>query len=488
MPLHPHAMNSNMNPAVRSRTLFDKIWDNHIVADLGDGAFLMHIDRHFLNEVSGAVSLKELDRRERRVRNPELTFGTLDHVLETTPGRGMTTRMPGGDDFLSEFVKRILPHKITFFDINDPRQGIVHVIAPELGIALPGMTFISGDSHTCTVGAVGAFAFGVGSSDSEHALVTQTLVQTKPKSMRVNLNGVAMKGVYAKDVILALIGKYGAAGGAGYAVEFAGEAVRTFSMAGRLTLCNMAVEFGGRTGMVAPDDVTFAYLEGREFSPKGQAWRNALAFWRTLPSDPEAKFDLDIGLECASLAPQVTWGTSPEHVIGVDEVVPDPARTVNVVARASQERALAYGGIQPGKPLAGLEVSGAFIGSCTNSRIDDLRAAAEVLRGQKVSSSVLSICVPGSTAVKRQAEAEGLDRIFLDAGFQWRESGCSLCMSGATGGESFAANSRVIASTNRNFEDRQGPHVRSHLASPATVAASAIAGRIVDVRTFARTQ
>jgi 3-isopropylmalate/(R)-2-methylmalate dehydratase large subunit len=475
-----------MNPTVESRTLFDKIWDNHLVADMGDGAFLMHIDRHFLNEVSGAVSLKELDRRQRRVRNPELTFGTLDHVLETVPGRGMTTRMPGGNDFLSEFVKRIVPHDIRFFDINDPRQGIVHVIAPELGIALPGMTFISGDSHTCTVGAVGAFAFGVGSSDSEHALVTQTLVQTKPKTMRANLNGVVSKGIYAKDMILALIGKYGAAGGTGYAVEFAGETVRSMSMAGRLTLCNMAVEFGGRTGMVAPDDITFAFLEGREFSPKGQSWRDALAFWRMLPSDAGAQFDAEIELDCASLSPQVTWGTSPEHVIGITDRVPDPALTQNAVARASQERALAYGEVEPGKPLEGLKVSGAFIGSCTNSRIEDLRAAADVLRGHKVSASVLSICVPGSTAVKRQAEAEGLDRVFLDAGFQWRESGCSLCMSGATGGESFAANSRVIASTNRNFEDRQGPHVRSHLASPATVAASAIAGRIVDVRTFVR--
>ena len=475
-----------MNPTIKSRTLFDKIWDNHLVADMGDGAFLMHIDRHFLNEVSGAVSLKELDRRERRVRNPELTFGTLDHVLETVPGRGMTTRMPGGNDFLSEFVKRIVPHHIRFFDINDPRQGIVHVIAPELGIALPGMTFISGDSHTCTVGAVGAFAFGVGSSDSEHALVTQTLVQTKPKTMRANLNGVPSRGIYAKDIILALIGKYGAAGGTGYAVEFAGETVRSMSMAGRLTLCNMAVEFGGRTGMVAPDDITFSFLEGREFSPKGQSWYDALAFWRMLPSDAGAQFDTEIELDCASLSPQVTWGTSPEHVIGITDRVPDPALTQNAVARASQERALAYGGIEPGKPVEGLEVSGAFIGSCTNSRIDDLRAAADVLRGHKVSASVLSICVPGSTAVKRQAEAEGLDRVFLDAGFQWRESGCSLCMSGATGGESFAANSRVIASTNRNFEDRQGPHVRSHLASPATVAASAIAGRIVDVRTFVR--
>ncbi|HEY3657368.1 MAG TPA: 3-isopropylmalate dehydratase large subunit [Steroidobacteraceae bacterium] len=473
-----------MQPQLQ-RTLFEKIWDDHIVADLGDGAFLIHIDRHFLHEVSGAVSLKEMDRRSRRVRNPELTFGTLDHVLETTVGRGMTTRMPGGDDFLNEFSRRITPHKIRFFDLSDPRQGIVHVIAPELGAVLPGMTFICGDSHTCTVGAVGAFAVGVGSSDSEHALVTQTLIQTKPRTMRVDMQGAGARGIYAKDMILALIGRYGAAGGTGYAVEFSGSAVRSMSMAGRLTLCNMAVEFGGRTGMVAPDEVTFDYLTGREYSPKGAAWTQAVDYWRTLRSDPGARYDSEIELDCSALAPQVTWGTSPEHVIGIDQVVPDPAATANAVARASRERALAYSDVEPGKPVAGLAISGAFIGSCTNSRIDDLRAAAAVLRGRRVSPDVQAICVPGSSAVKRLAETEGLDRIFIDAGFEWRESGCSLCMSGATGGESFPANARVIASTNRNFEDRQGPHVRSHLASPATVAASALAGRISDPRLLA---
>jgi len=467
-----------------AKTLFDKIWDDHLIADLGDGAYLVHIDRHFLHEVSGAVSLKEMDRRGRSVRNPELTFGTLDHVLETLPGRGMTTRMPGGNDFLSEFSTRIVPHKIRFFDLSDPRQGIVHVIAPELGVALPGTTFICGDSHTCTVGAVGAFAWGVGSSDSEHALATQTLIQTKPKTMRVNFDGTLAAGVYAKDMILALIGRYTAAGGTGHAIEFAGTAVRSMPMAGRLTLCNMAVEFGGRTGMVAPDDITFAYLKDREFSPHAQDWEGAVRYWRTLATDTDARFDAELALDCSVLAPQVTWGTSPEHVVGVNEVVPDPAEVTNAVARASLEHALAYADLTPGQPLAGLPISGAFIGSCTNSRIEDLRVAAAVLHGRTVAPGVTAICVPGSSAVKRQAEAEGLDRVFVDAGFQWRESGCSLCMSGATGGESFAARARVIASTNRNFEDRQGPHVRSHLASPATVAASAVAGRIADVRQF----
>jgi 3-isopropylmalate/(R)-2-methylmalate dehydratase large subunit len=469
-----------------ARTFFEKIWDDHVVADLGDSAYLMHIDRHFLHEVSGAISLKEMDKRGRHIRNPELTFATLDHVLETTAGRGMTTRMPGGNDFLREFSTRVVAHKLRFFDLSNPRQGIVHVIAPELGAVLPGMTFICGDSHTCTVGAVGAFALGVGAGDSEHALVTQTLVMPKPKSMRVSMSGTMAPGVFPKDLILALIGRYGAAGGTGYAVEFAGEAVQNMSMAGRLTLCNMAVEFGGRSGMVAPDEVTYRYLEGREYAPKGEAWNAALNYWKSLPSDSDAVYQAQLPLDCSALAPQVTWGTSPEHVIGIDQVVPDPARTANAVARASQERALAYGEVEAGKPVAGLAITGAFIGSCTNSRIEDLRAAAEILEGRRIASDVTAICVPGSTAVKRQAESEGLDRIFTDAGFEWRESGCSLCMSGATGGESFAANVRVIASTNRNFEDRQGPHVRSHLASPATVAASALTGRITDPRSVAR--
>lgn len=472
--------------AIDTRTLFDKIWDDHIIADLGDGAFLVHIDRHFLHEVSGAVSLKEIDLRQRRVRNPELTFGTLDHVLETVSGRGMTTRMPGGDDFLREFSSRITTHGIRFFDLRDTRQGIVHVIAPELGVVLPGMTFVCGDSHTCTVGAVGAFAWGVGSSDSEHALVTQTLIQTKPATMRVNLDGQPARGIHAKDLILALIGRYSAAGGNGYAVEFAGSAVRSMPMAGRLTLCNMAVEFGGRTGLVAPDEITFDYLHDREFSPKGMLWESAVDYWRSLASDPCARYDAEIALDCSKLAPQVTWGTSPEHVVGIDEAVPDPGCVTDPVARSSRERALAYAQLEPGKPLLGLPISGAFIGSCTNSRIDDLRAAAEVLRNRRVAPGVTAICVPGSSAIKRQAESEGLDHIFLEAGFEWRESGCSLCMSGATGGESFPAHARVIASTNRNFEDRQGPHVRSHLASPVTVAASAIAGRIFDPRALRR--
>lgn len=464
------------------RTFFEKVWDDHVIADLGDDAFLIHIDRNFLHEVSGAISLKGMDSAGRKVRNPDLTFATLDHVLETIPGRGMTTRMPGGNDFLSEFSERVGPHDIKFFDLDDPRQGIVHVIAPELGLVLPGMTFICGDSHTCTIGGVGAFAWGVGTSDSEHALSTQTVIATKPKTLRINFEGELQSGVYAKDMILALIGAYTADGGTGFAIEFAGEAVRSLSMDGRLTLCNMAVEFGGRTGMVAPDEITYDYLKGREFSPKGDDWDRAIEYWRTLPSDLEAQYDAEYTLDCSQLTPQITWGTSPEHVIGIEEKTPGLLGILDPTARSSRQRAMEYAEIGSGQSVLGLAITGAFIGSCTNSRIDDLRAAAEVLRGRKVADGVLAICVPGSTTVKKQAEAEGLDKVFLEAGFEWRESGCSLCMSGATGGESFPKNARVIASTNRNFENRQGPNVKSHLASPVTVAASAIAGFIANAQ------
>ncbi|WP_354441742.1 3-isopropylmalate dehydratase large subunit [Ottowia thiooxydans] len=471
-------------PAPEAKTAFQKIWDDHVVEDLGDDAFLIHIDRHFLHEVSGAVSLKEIDLQGRRVRNPELTFGTVDHMLETLPGRGMTTRMPGGNEFLREFSQRIQPHGIRFFDLKDPRQGIVHVIAPELGLALPGTTFICGDSHTCTIGGIGAFAWGVGSSDSEHALATQTIVTTKPKTMRVRFEGTLQPGVSAKDMILHLIGQYGASGGAGHAIEFAGQAVRSMSIAGRMTLCNMAVEFGGRSGLIAADEVTFEYLKGREFSPRDKDWDAAVAYWQSLATDEGAQFDREYVVDVSRLTPQVTWGTSPEHVIGIHGSVPPTDEVRHPVARDSRLRALDYVKLVPGERLEGLAITGAFIGSCTNSRLEDLRAAAEVLKGRKVAPGITAICVPGSTQVKHQAEAEGLDRIFIDAGFEWRESGCSLCMSGATGGESFAADARVIASTNRNFENRQGPNVRSHLASPATVAASAVAGYITAARQY----
>ncbi|KQX19108.1 MULTISPECIES: 3-isopropylmalate dehydratase large subunit [unclassified Sphingomonas] len=465
-------------------TFFEKVWNDHVIEDVGDGNFLIHIDRNFMHELSGAVSLKAIDEAGFDVRNPELTFGVVEHAIDTHPGRKRTSSAPGGNDFLREFYERIRHRPIRFFDYDDRQQGIVHVIAPELGIALPGETFVCGDSHTCTVGGIGAFAWGIGSTDGEHVLATQTLVITKPKTMRVDFQGRLAAGVFAKDMILGLIGKYGAGGGVGYAIEYAGETIESLPMDGRLTLCNMAVEFGGRTGMVAPDQITFDYLNGRPFAPAGEDWLRAVAYWRLLRSDRDARYDKELELDCNRLAPQVTWGTSPSHVIGVDDVVPDAAESPEGVARASHARALEYVGLEPGTRLLGEKIQGVFIGSCTNSRLDDLREAASVLRGRKIADGLMALCVPGSTTVKRAAEQEGLDRVFKEAGFEWREAGCSLCASGAIGGEAFPPGSRTLSTTNRNFENRQGRGVRSHLASPATVAASAVAGRIADAREY----
>ncbi len=468
-----------MSPA-SPRSFFDKVWDDHVVADLGDDAWLMHIDRHFLHELSGAVSFKGLDDAGRTVRHPELSFATIDHVVATEPGRGRSSRIPGGIDFMSGLAAGVARHRIRFFDVGDSRQGIVHVIAPELGAALPGLTLVCGDSHTTTVGGIGAMSWGIGSSDGEHVLATQTLVISRPKSMRVNFDGRLTHGVYAKDMVLALIAAIGADGGIGHAVEFAGEAVRALPIEGRLTICNMAAEMSARLGFVAPDATTLAFLHGRTYAPKGALWQSASDYWLSLASDEGAAFDREVRLDCNTLAPQVTWGTSPEHVVAIDAVVPRADAARDETGRRSRERALAYMDVAPGQALQSLPITGAFIGSCTNSRLDDLRSAAAVLRGRRVADGVRAICVPGSTAVKHAAESEGLAAVFISAGFEWRESGCSLCMS--AGGESFARGSRVISTTNRNFEDRQGPRVRSHLASPATVAASAVLGRVADPR------
>ncbi len=461
-------------------SFFDKVWDAHLIRPVGDEGFLLHIDRHFLHEVSGAVSLKSLDEQGHKVRNPELTFATIDHVVDTHAGRGMTSRIPRGVEFMEELKARAEAHGIKLFDLDDPRQGIVHVIAPDLGLVQPGMTFVCGDSHTCSVGGIGAFAWGIGASDGEHVLATQAITVRRPKTMRVNFLGSPPHGVYAKDLVLALIGKFGASGGLGYAVEFAGPAIRNLSMQGRLTMCNMAIEFGARTGMVAPDDVTYEFLHGRPFAPKDEMWDKALAYWKTLPSSPDATFDKELTLDCSNLAPQVSWGTSPEDVIGIDGFVPDPTAAFEGQTRAAKMRALSYMGIEGGDRLEGTRIDAAFIGSCTNSRLDDLRVAAEILRGRKIASGIRAICTPGSTATKLAAEAEGLDRVFLDAGFEWGEAGCSMCFS--AGGDSFPSGARVISTTNRNFEGRQGDGVRTHLASPATVAFSAIEGKISDTR------
>lgn len=463
-------------------TLVEKIWAIHRIADLGDGAELLYIDRIFLHERTGSIALKGLEAEQRPVRNPEQVFCTMDHIVDTHTGRNDNTRMPGGRDFIVQTRAAAKAAGINLFDIGDPQQGIVHVVSPEQGIALPGVTLVCPDSHTCTLGGLGAMAWGIGSTEAEHALATKTLAVNKPKQMRVSFNGALGYGVGAKDMILTLIGRHTASGGVGYAVEFAGKAVRSLAVEGRLTLCNMAVEFGAWSGIVAPDDTTFAYVAGRPFAPSGLAWDKALAHWQTLATDDAAVFDREIEIDAATIAPQVSWGTSPQHEIPIDGVVPDPDQQPDKNRRKAMERALAYMDLTPGQKLTETPIDAAFIGSCTNSRLSDLRAAAGILKGKHVAAGVKAICVPGSTQVKLAAEAEGLDEVFTDAGFEWRESGCSMCF--FAGGESFGERERVITTTNRNFENRQGPGTRSHLASPTTVAASAITGKITDVRTL----
>jgi 3-isopropylmalate/(R)-2-methylmalate dehydratase large subunit len=464
------------------RSYFEKAWQDHVIAELGDDTVLLHIDRHFLHELSGAMSFRDLDRRGLKVRHRALTFSTIDHVVATSPGRRHESLIPGGAQFIQGLIDGTRRHGVRLYDTDDPRQGIVHVIAPELGAALPGCTLVCGDSHTTTPGGVGALSWGIGSSDGEHVLATQTLVVTRPKSMRIRIEGELPHGVFAKDLALAVIARLGAGSGAGYAVEYAGSAIRALPVEGRLTLCNMAVEMSARLGFVAPDEQTFAYLKGRRFAPKGAMWDRAVAYWRALASAPGAAFDAEHTIDITGLQPQVTWGTSPEHAAGVHECVPALPADASPDRQRSHAKALEYMGLQPGDRLEGLPVQAAFIGSCTNSRLADLRIAARVLQGRRVADGVRAICVPGSATVKRAAEEEGIHRVFQQAGFEWREPGCSLCMS--AGGESFGPRERVITTTNRNFEDRQGPRTRSHLASPATVAASAVRGRVADPRPF----
>ncbi|NJD32218.1 MAG: 3-isopropylmalate dehydratase large subunit [Gammaproteobacteria bacterium] len=463
------------------RSLFDKVWTEHVVRDLGNGVSLVAIDRIFLHERTGSIALKSLRGSGRPVRDPSRVFCTMDHIVDTFPGRGDETRMPGGRAFIVETREAAREAGIHLFDVRDPDQGIVHVISPELGIVLPGATVVCPDSHTCTQGAVGALAWGIGSTEAEHALATGTLRVTRPRTMRIRFEGRLPEGVTAKDMSLAVISRHGAAGGNGYAVEYAGGAVESLDVEARLTLCNMATEFSAMTGLIAADDKTFAYLEGRRFAPTGDTWRRAVEHWRSLASDPAARFDREIEIDASRLEPMVTWGTSPQHAVGVTGRVPDFADSGT--SREAYDRALAYMDLRAGTELRSLAIGAAFIGSCTNSRISDLRRAAALLRGRRVAPGVRAICVPGSMTVKRQAEAEGLDRVFVEAGFEWRESGCSMCF--FAGGESFGARERVVSSTNRNFESRQGPETRTHIASPETVAASAVAGHLADPRAFA---
>ncbi|MBM4238797.1 MAG: 3-isopropylmalate dehydratase large subunit [Gammaproteobacteria bacterium] len=453
-------------------TLFEKLWSAHLVRELGEGVGLIAIDRIFLHERTGSVALKSLAESGRVLADPARVFCTMDHIVDTFPGRGDETRMPGGKAFITETREAARRAGIQLFDVRDPLQGIVHVISPELGIVLPGATVVCPDSHTCTQGALGAFAWGIGSTEAEHALATGTLRVSKPRTMRVRFEGRLPEGTTAKDMTLALIAAHGSVGGNGYAVEFAGSAVRALDIEARLTLCNMVTEFSAVTGFIAPDQKTFDYLRGRRFAPTDATWPEAEASWRALVSDDDAIFDREIVIDVSALAPMVTWGTSPEHAVPIDGRVPN-----------LHPRALAYMGLEPGTPLRSLAISSAFIGSCTNSRLSDLRRAAAILKGRRVATGVRAICVPGSMSVKRAAEAEGLDQIFREAGFEWRESGCSMCF--FAGGESFGARERVVSSTNRNFESRQGPETRSHLASPETVAASAVLGRLASANELA---
>jgi 3-isopropylmalate/(R)-2-methylmalate dehydratase large subunit len=462
-------------------TLFDKIWDQHVVADLGNGHALLHVDRHLLHDLNAGNTLKVLHGRGLRMRNPELTIATPDHSVSTAPGRVDDTNPPALALLLPmrEETKKAGVH---FYDINEDGQGIVHVVGPELGFTQPGCLLVCGDSHTCTHGGLGALSWGIGRSEIVHVLATQTIYQSKPKRMRVRFDGALAAGVFAKDLILHLIGKIGAAAGTGFAVEYAGSAIRAMPIEGRLTICNLSIELGAKFGMVAPDDVTFEYLAGRPFAPKGRDWDRALEYWRSLPTDADAVFDTDIAIDTRAIAPQVTWGTSPQDVVGIDGRVPDPAAAESDERRKAMTGALTYMGLSAQQPIAGIPVDWVFIGSCTNSRLSDLRAAAAVASGRKVAASVRAWVVPGSQKVKRAAEAEGLDRIFRQAGFEWREPGCSMCL--AANGETVPRGQRAISTSNRNFEGRQGPGARTHLASPAMAAAAAIAGCITDVRKF----
>lgn len=472
---------SNMStPGFGARTFFQKIWDDHVIADLGDNNYLLQIDRLFLHEVSGGVALRELHHAGRGVDSPQQVFTAIDHVVNIYPGRvAGQGRNATASAMIAETVTESARHALQVFQVGDPRQGIVHVISPELALALPGLTLVCADSHTCTVGGVGTLGWGVGSSECVHVLATQTLVQIKPKTMRIWFDGELPIGVGAKDMALHLIAQIGANGGIGYAIEFAGDAVRALPVEARLTLCNMAIECSARYALIAPDEATYAYLAKREFAPHGPAWDEALAFWKTLPSDADAAFDMELHIDCTRIAPQITWGTSPQHSSPVDGTVPAPTDFDDPATRALAERALAYQHLVPGTPYRDVQIDVAYIGSCTNARLSDLQAAAEILRGRKVAAGVMAICVPGSSRIKAEAEALGVDRIFREAGFEWLESGCAMC---ATGGADRLANKRVISTTNRNFENRQGPATRTHLASPATVAGSAVAGYLADPR------
>ena len=463
------------------QTLFDKIWANHVVDTQEDGTCLLYIDRHMVHEVTSPQAFEGLRQSGRQVRRPECTLAVADHNVPTTD------RSKGIDNRESRIQVETLAQNcrdfgVPYFDMDDIRQGVVHIIGPEQGFTLPGMTIVCGDSHTATHGAFGSLAFGIGTSEVEHVLATQTLIQKPAQNMRVTVIGDIPLGVTAKDITLAIIGKIGTAGGTGHVIEYAGDAIRSLSMEGRMTICNMAIEGGARAGLIAPDATTFDYLRGRPMAPKGAVWEQAVAFWSSLPSDAGARYDIEVRLDMKDVAPQVSWGTSPEDVIAITDKVPNPMDMQDKGVAAAKARALEYMGISPGTPMTEIVIDKVFIGSCTNGRIEDIRAVAQIANGQRVAENVHAMVVPGSGLVKEQAEQEGLDRILKEAGFDWREPGCSMCL--AMNADRLQPGERCASTSNRNFEGRQGRGGRTHLVSPAMAAAAAIRGKLADVRTF----
>ncbi len=462
-----------------ARTLFEKIWDAHVVRAVEGGRALLYVDRHLVHEVTSPQAFEGLRLTGRRVRRPDATIAVLDHNVPTYD-RALPVRMPDSALQIATLEGNCREFELTLFDMKDPRQGIVHVIAPEQGFTLPGTTVVCGDSHTSTHGAFGALAFGIGTSEVEHVLATQTLLQARPKTMNVRVEGALPFGSTAKDLMLAIIGAIGTDGGTGHVLEYSGPAIRALTMEGRMTLCNMSIEAGARAGMIAPDDTTYAYLEGRPYAPKGALWERALEAWRALPTDEGATFDKTVTLQAADVAPQVTWGTNPGQGAPVTGRVPDPDAYAEPGARESVRRALAYMDLRAGTPIVDIPIDRVFIGSCTNARIEDLRAAARVLDGRRVAPTVTAMVVPGSGIVKRQAEREGLDEVFKAAGVEWREAGCSMCL--AMNEDRLEPGERCASTSNRNFEGRQGTGGRTHLVSPAMAAAAAVAGHFVDIR------
>ena len=464
------------------KTLFQKIWDAHVVDRQDDGTCLIYIDRHLVHEVTSPQAFEGLRMSGRKVRNTAGTLAVADHNVPTSD-RSQGIKEEDSRIQVETLSKNCEEFGVTLFDMNDKRQGIVHTIGPEQGFTLPGTTIVCGDSHTATHGAFGALAFGIGTSEVEHVLATQTLIQKPAKSMRITVNGALPVGVTAKDIILAIIGKIGTAGGTGYVIEYAGEAIRNLSMEGRMTICNMSIEGGARAGLVAPDETTFSYIKGRPMAPKGENWDKAVAYWKTLSSDEGSTYDKEVVLDATEIQPSVTWGTSPQDVLPITSNVPDPAGEQDNAKRSAMERALDYMGLTAGMRLQDVKIDKVFIGSCTNGRIEDLRAVAEIAKGRKVASGIYAMVVPGSGLVKQQAEEEGLDRILIEAGFDWREPGCSMCL--AMNADKLEPGERCASTSNRNFEGRQGRGGRTHLMSPAMAAAAAVTGHLTDVRELA---